>query len=445
MNIKNKIARFACMPILMAFMVVMGCGGSDSPESPTKPSDSTGKAELTVLPADFDFGIVTDGNQVAPLEVTIRNDGTEDLIVSDIALSDTVNFSLDENDGASPCAVINPTLAPGDECTVTVAFGPQSTAVFTAAMTITSNDPTSPQYDMGLAGTFETVDNITVKVNQIIACPREDARVFVSVTDQGGFTLSGLEADNFTLLENGAASPIKTSSFLSENPGDEPLSIALLMDYSGSIFIDGKKYRTDMENAATAFVESLETGDEAEIIKFGTTVRVMQQFTTDPTLLVDAITTFPQDLGFGTALYDAIDLALDRIITRASNDRKAIVVMTDGKDDDGTRQPLSEATIEEVIGKAQSIGVPIFTVSVASADVDSLGQLADETGGTLFASATSSNLATVYQQLAALLLTNQYVLTYDSGLAVSETGELEVAVDHDDMQNSDTRPILACP
>ncbi len=443
MNIKNTMARFACIPMSIVFIVLIGCGGSD--DSPTPSSNPTSEAVLKVLPAEFDFGIVTDGNLVPPLEVTIKNDGTDDLLVTDITLSDTVNFSLDVTGGTSPCNAINPILDPGGECTVTVDFTPQSNAVFTAAMTITSNDPTSPRFDMGLAGTFETVDKITVKVNQIIACPRENARAFVSVTDQGGFTVSGLTSGDFTLLENGAAAPIKTSSFLSENPGDEPLSIALLMDYSGSIYIDGGKYRADMENAATAFAESLETGDEAEIIKFGTTVRIMQKFTNDADSLVNAIEAFPQDLGYGTALYDAIDLALDRIRTHGMNDRKAIVVMTDGKDDDGTRQPLSDATIEDVIGKAQSIGVPIFTVSVANADTDSLGQLADETGGSLFQSATSSNLSTVYQQLARLLLTNQYILTYDSGLAESATGELQVTVDYDEMQNDDTRPILTCP
>lgn len=439
------MARYACIPILMVFIVMMGCGGSDDTASPSKSSGTTDNAALTVLPANFDFGIVTSGNQVAPLEVTIRNDGTADLAVTDIALSDTVNFGLDENGGASPCGVISPTLEPGAECTVTVAFEPQSNAVFTAAMTIASNDPTSPQYDMGLAGTFETVDNITVKVNQIIACPREDARVFVSVTDQGGFTLSGLETDNFTLLENGSARPIKTSSFLSENPGDEPLSVALLMDYSGSIFIDGDKYRNDMENAATAFVEGFMAGDEAEIIKFGTTASVMQRYTSDLTLLAKAIDAFPQDHEYGTALYDTIDLALDRITNRAVNDRKAIVLLTDGKDSDGNDQPLSNATEADVIDKAQSKGIPIFTIGVANADFSSLRQLADDTGGTFFESATSSNLGTVYQQLTDLLLTDQYILTFDSQVPLSATGELDVTAEYDGMQSNDTSPILACP
>ena len=82
MNKRNNIARLVCISVCLLSIVFAGCGGSDSTSS---------NSELTVLPDYLDFGIVTNGNSVEPLSLTIRNDGTSNLKVTDIALSDTVN------------------------------------------------------------------------------------------------------------------------------------------------------------------------------------------------------------------------------------------------------------------------------------------------------------------------------------------------------------------
>ena len=442
----NSMTRFAVIVFLSLSMALFGCSSGSSTSSTPAPVPSP---SLAVQPANFDFGIVTQGNEAAvqPLEVSLLNNGSAELVVSAIELAGSDDFFLDATAGANACGSIAPTIAANSACVVKVSYLPDTVGVHAATLSIQSNDANTPTFELNLQGTYEAIqeEQIKVKINQIIACPRENAKVYVTVTDQGDFAVTGLAASNFSLLETGGvAIPPKTFGYIAENGTNEPLSVALLLDYSGSIFIDGDRYRFDMENAATAFVGNFAGGDEAEIIKFGTEVDVMQAFTTNQTLLTDAIKRFP-DIGFGTALYDAIDLALDGLNSPARNDRKAIIVMTDGMDDDGTGAPQSDATLAQIVAKAQAIGVPVFTVGVAAADTAILTEMADETGGGFYPSATSSNLATIYQQISDLLFADQYILTYDSALPPGTTGSLKVTVTYKSVQKDDTKAIPACP
>jgi Ca-activated chloride channel family protein len=419
---RNKTASTTLTLFLLISIALIGCGGGGSDGDGG--SNSTPLPELTVLPADYDFGIVTNGNSVAPLEATIRNSGTANLSVSDIALTglEKDNFVLDPNGGATPCGSAAVTLVPGSECTVTVDFIPLGFDTFNdAALTIQSSDPTTPTYNLNLLGTKEEITAVNVKINQVEACPRASATVYVSVTDQGGFPVTGLIKDNFTVAEDGGGAANPTNSGFVNNMVD--LSVALLMDYSFSITQEPDNV-SDMENAAIGFVNQLGDNDEAEIIKYATTVEVTRSFD-DPTPLTDAIVSTP-DLGGGeTALFDALDKAIENISARGKT-RRAIVIITDGKDDDGTGNPLSSATLASVIDDANDQGIPVFTVGLGDAEAVTLQMLADDTGGTYSDSITSDNLEIIYQQLADLLFTNQYILTYTSGIPADGVGDLTV-------------------
>ena len=135
---------------------------------------------------------------------------------------------------------------------------------------------------MSLLGSTEDITAVDVKINQIDACPRPLlATVYVSVTDQGGFPVDTLAEGDFTITEAGVSKTPPTS-FASVDD-TVTLSVALLLDYSRSITAEPVNV-TDMENAAVSFVNQLGANDEAEIIKYATTVDVTQSFTSDKTL-----------------------------------------------------------------------------------------------------------------------------------------------------------------
>ena len=435
---KSKLMLGALFLVVFGSIALIGCGGGGSSSSGSSPTPTP---TLKVLPADYDFGIVTPGNTVETLEVTIQNTGNADLLISNIALTDANNFSLDLNGGTTPCGSTAPTITAGSSCTATVDFTPAATDSFSADLRIQSSDTRTPTFNMSLLGSMQDINSIDAKINQIDACPRPGlATIYVSVTDQGGFPVVGLDASAFSITE---ASTPKTIASAMHIDDTVTLSVALLMDYSGSVTGEPDNV-TDMGNAAINFVNDLRANDEAEIIKYGTSIEVSQTFTSNVSDLITAIQATP-NVGVHTALYDAVMKAVDDLSLRTKN-RKAIIVITDGRDDDGSGNPMSVNSLNDVIANASTNGVPVFTIGLGSADAAILQQLADETGGTYSDSTTSDNLATIYRQLSDILFTDQYVLTYDSDLASTASGDLTVMVTYDTLTpKSDTKMIQACP
>ncbi len=72
--------------------------------------------------------------------------------------------------------------------------------------------------------------------------------------------------------------------------------------------------------------------------------------------------------------------------------------------------------------------------------------MAEETGGLFYEVDNSDNTKTVFQQLADLLFTDQYVLTYETSvLVVGDTADLEIEATLNLITGDDTRAITPCP
>jgi hypothetical protein len=428
-------------------MTLVACSGGGGSGTGSTATPNTSLPLLQVEPANWDFGLVTNGNLsfLTPLEVTIKNKGTADLIVSGISLSDTENFYLNVDGGQRPCNAGDWTIPSEDSCTVEISFSPTMIDDdYTATLTIPSNDSNSP-YRMSVIGTYQSISEINVTIHQVDACPnRTNANVYVSVTDQANFTVPGLVKSNFTLIEAGRdlGHPKETALI---KDGMATISLALLMDYSGSILANPKNVE-DMENGAIGFVDQLGDNDKAQIIKYAAEYEVMlPDYTSLKDDLIAAILSEPDLPLTGTLLYDTLVAAIDGLESSQSN-RRAVILITDGVDIDGqTLSQLSERDISDVIEAANLRGIPIFTVGLGDGvRPDLLQQIAKDTGGIFFDAPTSNNLALVYQKLAKLVFTDQYILTYDSSLDDNLSGDLTVEVDYKDLKGFDIRTVLQC-
>ena len=217
----------------------------------------------------------------------------------------------------------------------------------------------------------------------------------------------------------------------------KPISVAIVLDYSGSI-TKKEENIIDMEAATAEFVDQLGVTDEAEIVKFATEIEVVQTFTSDKNLLTNAIYK-PADIGLDTSLYDAAWQAVDDTASRLKA-RKAVIVLTDGKD------TASNHNLSDVINHASDSGVPIFTIGVGNFDTAILEQMAEDTGGQFYKSDTLDNLRTIYRQLAELLFENQYILDYDSALGAGLAADLKVkTVVAPTSFGEHTKEITPCP
>jgi len=439
--IKDHILPSIVTLFLLIPMVFMGCSGGGGSDETTLP---TGSPSIQVLPAAYNFGTVTDVNAPAPLEVEITNSGTARLDVSSIVLLDTVNFALNLSGGSKPCATASPNIAAGGNCTVEVDFDPQSTASFSSILRIRSNDSTHPVLDLPLSGIQEPVDTLNVRINQVETnCPGTAFTAYVSVTDQGGYPVTGLTSTtDWTITEavpGGYDGPPDNPIIYVANAAT--LSVALVMDYSGSI-TDVQDNVDDMEESAAAFVDQLGSGDEAEIIKFADDFDVVQSWQPGSVSGINILKTAiyaPYDNGRETDLYDAVYEAIDRVATR-SKARRAVIVITDGVNDP------SMYNLADVISYGNTQGVPVFAVGLGQdLNPDILRQMADDTGGHYYESASSDNLRTIYQQLSDVLFEDTYILTYTSGLGADVTADLTIGATSGAITGNNTKEITSCP
>ena len=192
-----------------AAIAVAGCGGGGGGSS-ASPAPAPGAPAIQVLPSSFDFGQVTTNNVPAPLEVTIRNTGTAALNVSAISLLAPSGspFGLTLNAGSKPCGSAAASVAAADSCTVQVKFEPPTAGPFSSTLQITSNAQGSPTVTVPISGTSAAVTSLTLRINQFqFSCPSVATTAYVSVIDQGGFPLLGLNAANFLASQKGPALP----------------------------------------------------------------------------------------------------------------------------------------------------------------------------------------------------------------------------------------------
>ena len=131
---------------------------SDDPDTPSASVSLSGNGvaapiqNISVAPPNYNFGDVAAGSVSPAAAVTVSNSGTADLHVSNMVLSDASNFTLDVNGGSRPCGTGSPTVPAGQNCTVSVRFGPSSAGSFGSTLRVDSDDPDTPSASVSLSG-----------------------------------------------------------------------------------------------------------------------------------------------------------------------------------------------------------------------------------------------------------------------------------------------------
>jgi Ca-activated chloride channel family protein len=197
----------------------------------------------------------------------------------------------------------------------------------------------------------------------------------VTVVDRRGRLVTGLRQEHFTVYDN--AEP-QTIQFFSDE--DVPATIGLVIDASGSM----RGRREAVTAAGSAFASLSHPLDEFFTVNFNESVwpglPASLAFAEDANQLRAALAAAPAR-GM-TALYDAIDFALDHL-QRGTRDRKALIVVSDGDDN------ASWHDLDGVVARARATNAVIYAVTLVEPDNHDakpqvLKELARETGGRAF-------------------------------------------------------------
>ena len=193
----------------------------------------------------------------------------------------------------------------------------------------------------GAAQTQKQDSEQTIKIDTTLVS------VPVIVSDRQGRYIAGLKASDFTLYEDRVKQPIV---FFADT--EEPINVALLLDTSKSTawVLD------DIKKTARDFVKQLRPQDRAMIASFDRDTTALCELTSDRKKLERAIGAAQIGEGFGTKLRDAVQAVMKEEF-RTVKGRKAIVLLTDGKDHGSV---VAEQTLLDTAAEADTLIYSVF-------------------------------------------------------------------------------------
>jgi Ca-activated chloride channel family protein len=230
--------------------------------------------------------------------------------------------------------------------------------------------------------------------------------VVATVKTRTGQLVGGLQKEDFVIFDNGV--PQETALF--QRQTDQPLSVALMIDTSGSTAKD-LKFETD---SAAKFVRALlaegNPKDSVELWGFDYDVHQETNFTHRMDLLESKLRTIHGSAG--TSLYDAIWYAAHDLEPR--DGRKAMVIVTDGGNTTSYRdshQALEAAQL------ADAVIYPVVVIPIMNnagrntAGENVLTFMAEGTGGRTFLPSLGAQLDKAFRDIISDLRT-EYLLGF---------------------------------
>ena len=241
--------------------------------------------------------------------------------------------------------------------------------------------------------------------------------VTATVRNSRGRNVRNLKKSDFMVIDSGFGRPIQ--EFYS---GNAPISLAVLLDISGSMAVGGNIDRA-RHAVSVATTHLTDTADEAALFTFDTTLRQVVGFTKD----LSSIRRVSLDgTPWGkTSLYDAI-AETAKVVAQRDNRHRAVLVITDGVDTG------SQMTAKAVSAIASDIDVPVYLLTVVhpldhdggkhavvaadgrSTDIATLADLARWTGGVMRTASEPSHTVEEVKDLFAELR-HQYLIIFEPG------------------------------
>ncbi len=172
-------------------------------------------------------------------------------------------------------------------------------------------------------------------------------------------------------------------------------SVVIAVDRSQSM--SGRSLR-DATAAARSFVGAMAPGDRVQVVEFGRAAQSVMRFSSSPADADAALGSIHADPDSGTALWDAVVLAAGDLRGELAPGH-VIVVLTDGRD------VSSGTTLDDAVAAALRARAAVYAIGIDSRDFTPgpLRELAARTGGRFLEAASTAQLASLYDSIAASL------------------------------------------
>jgi Ca-activated chloride channel homolog len=248
----------------------------------------------------------------------------------------------------------------------------------------------------------------TLQITQIDTTGFPLVNVYISVQDANGEP-QVINTGKLQLLENGQPVANQTIQGTSNVGG---LTTLLAIDNSGSMNYAEKL--TAAKEVSKEYLGQMRSGDQVGIITFNTEVKTVQEVTGDRNILELAVDGIAANSD--TAMYDALVSAVETLNPLPG--RKAVIVLTDGMDNQSTADP------DTALASIGFGGLSISTVGFgqipendeeadqySGIDEATLRYIAENAGGKYGYAENKAQLSTLYDQMRRSLQ-SEVVISY---------------------------------
>jgi Ca-activated chloride channel homolog len=262
-------------------------------------------------------------------------------------------------------------------------------------------------------------DDTTIRVNVRLV------RILATVKDEAGALVGSLDKPAFSVADNGV--PQEIAVF--ERQTDQPLSVAVLIDNSGSTAKDLKFETDSVSRFLRALLREGNPADAVALYSFNWEIVRQNSFTRNVNNVERSLRALHGEAG--TSLYDAILLASRDIEDREG--RKILVIVTDGGDTT-SRSDFQRAT--EAAQLADAVIYPILIVPITNeagrnvGGENALTTLALRTGGRVFQPTLGAETDRAFDQILRDLRTQYLIGFYPKSVPLTKERfhSLQVAV-----------------
>ncbi len=244
---------------------------------------------------------------------------------------------------------------------------------------------------------------------------RVDVRLvhlLATVKDASGSLITNLQKDDFTIFDNGA--PQKVSVF--ERTSNQPLSVSILIDNSGSTAKDLKSEVDSVSRFVRALFSSGNENDRASLYSFNWEVVKRAPFTHNAGQIERELRGMHGE--GGTSLYDAVYLASGELDFREG--RHVLVIVTDGADTTSTKD------YQAAVRAAQRADIVIYPILIVPIENDAgrstggenaLTTMSASTGGRVSLATLGPDLDQAFTRIIDELRTQYFIAYYPAAVS----------------------------
>jgi VWFA-related protein len=237
-----------------------------------------------------------------------------------------------------------------------------------------------------VTGAMAQSGELFVTITQVDSQAFPQVTAYIAASDQNGAPLTGLTEADLAVFEEGLETPSTLTAVESVDSLD--LTLALVLDVSMP-----DEPLAEVKEAALALLDALGPGDSVALLILYDEIKALHDFSNDTEELQAAVKSLKGEGNYTTLYQVAFEAAA--MTTKFPAGRKAVIILTNFRDNIGAR------SAESAIEYARVVGAPLYTIGFGPEfQSDPFQDMVKLTGGQSLCLSSPDEMPDTLQKLA---------------------------------------------